>query len=163
MLIPISDGMYQFQNINGHVDTKGAETSIKITVDEFEIYLGYTYTDPILKDNGARYSKPLTPKHRLNNLIMCEIESSWRFGLEVFYYGRQYLDDRTKTPDYWLFGFLAEKIWKHVSIYANIENITDRRQTRFENINMGTVANPVFREIYAPLDGIVANVGVKIR
>ena len=158
-----SNGTYQFQNIDGHIDSKGAETSVKITVDELEIYLGYTYTDPTVKHNGARYSKPLTPKHRLNNLIIYEIEGSWRFGLEAFYYGRQYLDNRTKTPDYWLFGFLAEKIWKHISVYANIENITDRRQTRFENINSGTVANPVFREIYAPLDGVVANLGVKIK
>jgi len=163
MLTPLPDGTFQFQNINGNIHSKGAETSVKISIDEFEIYIGYTYTDPIVKENGTRYSKPLTPRHQLNNLIMYEIEGSWRFGLEVFYYGRQYLDDRTKTPDYWIFGFLGEKIWKNFSVYLNVENITDRRQTRFENIYTGTIANPIFREIYAPLDGFVANIGLKIR
>ncbi|MDR1675552.1 MAG: hypothetical protein LBR86_03675, partial [Tannerella sp.] len=58
---------------------------------------------------------------------------------------------------------MVEKIWEHFSLYANFENFTDTRQTRFESIYTGTFANPVFKDIYAPLDGFVVNGGVKLR
>jgi iron complex outermembrane receptor protein len=45
----------------------------------------------------------------------------------------------------------------------NFENYLNVRQTQFENINRGTVQNPVFRDIYAPLDGFVLNGGIKLR
>ena len=43
----------------------------------------------------------------------------------------------------------------------NAENILDVRQTRFENIVSGPVSNPNFKELYAPLDGFVANIVLK--
>jgi iron complex outermembrane receptor protein len=58
---------------------------------------------------------------------------------------------------------MIEKLWKHFSIYANFENFTDTRQTRFGSIYTGTPATPGFTDIYAPLDGFVASIGVKIR
>ena len=45
----------------------------------------------------------------------------------------------------------------------NFENFTDRRQTRFDTIYTGSISNPIFRDIYAPLDGFVMNAGVKLR
>ena len=49
------------------------------------------------------------------------------------------------------------------SIYANFENFTDTRQTRFGSIYTGTITNPNFRDIYAPLDGFIINAGVKLK
>ena len=34
-------------------------------------------------------------------------------------------------------GFMIEKIWEMFSLYANFENFTDRRQTRFDTIYTG--------------------------
>jgi iron complex outermembrane receptor protein len=58
---------------------------------------------------------------------------------------------------------MAEKLWEHFSLFINFENFTDTRQTRFDSIYTGTVTNPVFRDIYAPLDGFVVNGGLKIK
>ena len=58
---------------------------------------------------------------------------------------------------------MAEKFWEHLSLFINFENFTDRRQTRFGSIYSGSISNPVFSEIYAPLDGFVMNGGIKIR
>lgn len=33
----------------------------------------------------------------------------------------------------------------------------------FDTIYTGSISNPVFRDIYAPLDGFVMNAGVKLR
>ena len=64
---------------------------------------------------------------------------------------------------YIIYGFLFEKIWKHFNVYINAENFTDTRQTRWETIYTGTITDPKFKEIYAPLEGIVINAGIKIK
>ncbi|MEO6870056.1 MAG: hypothetical protein ABI168_10445 [Ginsengibacter sp.] len=64
---------------------------------------------------------------------------------------------------YWLTGFMVEKLWEHLSVFINFENFTDTRQTKFDTIYSGTVSQPTFRDIYAPLDGFVVNGGIKIK
>jgi iron complex outermembrane receptor protein len=58
---------------------------------------------------------------------------------------------------------MAEKLYRKFSVYINFENFTDTRQTKFDTIYTGTIDNPVFRDIYAPLDGFVVNGGIKLR
>jgi iron complex outermembrane receptor protein len=58
---------------------------------------------------------------------------------------------------------MIEKLWDKLSLYINFENFTDSRQTKFDTIYTGTIDNPQFRDIYAPLDGFVVNGGLKVR
>ncbi len=154
---------YQFENMKGHIDSKGAETNIKIAYKDFKLFLGYTYTNTKTHTPTFLYSKTLTPVHRVNSVLMYEVEEKWKLGLEGYYYGPQKLNDGRIGRDYWLCGFMAERIWEHLSVYINFENFLDIRQTRFETIYSGTLSNPVFKDIYAPLDGFVINGGIKIR
>ncbi|HET9487649.1 MAG TPA: TonB-dependent receptor, partial [Chryseosolibacter sp.] len=73
----------------------------------------------------------------------------------------QRLNDDTYGKDYWICGFMVEKIWGHFSLFINFENFLDARQTRFDTIYTGTISDPVFRDIYAPVDGFVINGGLK--
>lgn len=157
------DGFYRMANIDGHIDTKGIETNLKLGYDDLHLYLGYTYTDVRTSDGHEKYENFLTSKHRLNAILMYEVEDSWRVGLESYYYSKQKLSDGKEGKPYTMFGLMVEKIWEHFSVFANFENFTDRRQTRFDTINNGTVTNPEFRDIYAPLEGFVFNAGIKIR
>jgi len=100
---------------------------------------------------------------KLNITLTYEQEHSWRTGIEAFYTGRQYLSDHTQTPDYWTMGFMIQRMFKHFSIIGNVENIFDIRQTKFEKVVIPPYTNPTFREIYAPLDGLLANVALKIQ
>ncbi|KAA6321409.1 Colicin I receptor [termite gut metagenome] len=163
ILTPLSDGIYQFHNINGYLDTKGAETNIKISYKDFMLFVGYTFIHARVGENGICYQNPLTSKHRLNNILMYEVDDSWKIGLEAYYYSPQKLNDGTTGKAYWICGAMVEKIWEHFSVYANFENYTDTRQTKFGSIYTGTLTNPVFKDIYAPLDGFVASLGLKIR
>ncbi len=147
-------GLYALQNIPGNMDTKGAETNIKLSYHELALYLGYTFTDTKI---------PLTPKHRFNGALVYEIEGKWKFGSELYYYSNQLRNDGSIGKSYWLTGFLAEKLWKNISIYINFENLGNVRQTKFESIYTGTVTNPVFKDIYAPLEGFVTNGGIRIK
>ena len=106
---------------------------------------------------------PLTARHRLNNVLMYEIEDKLKFGLEAYHFSKQKLTDGSFGRPYWITGFMAEKIWKKFSIYINFENFTDTRQTKFGPIYTGTMDNPVFQDIYAPVEGFVVNGGIKVR
>lgn len=155
--------VYQLINANGYIDTRGWETNIKLGYHNFKLFIGYTYTDAWLKTGGTKKQNPLTAKHRLNNVLMYEMEDKWKIGLEAYYYSKQYLNDGTTGKAYWTCGFMAEKLWEKFSLFVNFENFTDTRQTRFDTIYTGTVTHPVFRDIYAPLDGFVVNGGIKIK
>jgi iron complex outermembrane receptor protein len=163
MLVPLNSGDSRFQNISGHTDTKGTETNLKTGYDDFKLYLGYTFTDAVVNENGNHYQNPLTPKHRINAVLMYEVEEKWRAGLEAYYNSRQSLNDGATGQDYWVFGAMVERMWEHVSVFANFENFTDTRQTRFGSIYTGSITNPVFKDTYAPLDGFVINAGIKIK
>jgi len=159
----ITENLYQFKNLSGHIDSKGMETNIKLGYEDFKLFLGYTLTDTKIHTNGILQQNPLTAKHRLNNILFYEVDDKWKLGAEAYYYSKQKLNDGTNGKPFWIFGFMAEKLWERFSLYINFENFTDTRQTRFENIYTGSVSNPVFRDIYAPLDGFVVNGGLKLR
>ena len=158
-----SANLYQFVNSPGYIHTKGTETNIKIGYDDLKLFLGYTYTDARLNQNGTTVESPLTPKHRINSILMYEIEDKWKVGLEAYYFSPQKLNNGTTGKGYFITGFMAEKIWERFSLYINFENFLDTRQTRFGSIYTGTITNPVFKDIYAPLDGFVINGGIKFK
>ncbi|HWV74104.1 MAG TPA: TonB-dependent receptor [Pseudosphingobacterium sp.] len=154
--------LYQLVNSHGYVDTKGGETNLKLGYGDFKLFIGYTYTDAQLDEGGSKRPNPLTAKHRLNNVLMYEVEEKWKLGLEAYYYSRQALNDGLTGKPYWICGFMAEKLWEQFSVFLNFENFTDTRQTRFDTIYTGPLNQPTFRDIYAPLDGFVINGGLKI-
>lgn len=161
-LSPAGNGTFAFVNLTGHIDTKGTETNVKLEYGDFKLFIGYTYTDTEIHDNGVRVPNPLTARHRLNNVLMYEVEEKWKVGLEAYYFSKQRLSDDTMGKSYWICGFMAERIWERFSLFINFENFLDTRQTRFDTIFTGSVTNPVFRDIYAPVDGFVVNGGIKL-
>jgi iron complex outermembrane receptor protein len=152
-----------FVNANGHIDTKGAETNFRVTHDDLTFYLGYTYTNARQHFNGENSWLPLAARHRMNATLTYEKEDKFRTGIEGYYVSRQELSDGTIGKDYMIFGFLFEKIWERINVYVNCEDLTDRRQTRWDTIYTGTITNPTFKDIYAPLDGVVVNAGIKLK
>ena len=163
LLDTVANGFYQFQNINGNITSSGAETNARFGYNDFELYLGYTYINAKLAKDNIVIENPLTPKHRFNTAIVYEQEDKWRIGYELYYFSKQVLTDGSIGRHYWLTGFVAEKFWDKFSLYANFENLGNVRQTKFESIYSGTVSNPIFKDIYAPLDGFVFNGGVIVK
>lgn len=156
-----SDGSYEFRNSPGYTDSRGAETNLKFEWGDFRLFIGYTFTDALLHEGVETVRSHLTSRHRLNNILMYEVEDKWKVGLEAYYFSPQRLTDNTTGRDYWICGLMAERIFGKISVFLNFENFLDTRQSRFDTIYTGTVSEPVFRDIYAPLDGFVVNGGVK--
>lgn len=163
ILVPTITGLYEFQQPAGFIDTKGIETNLKLTYHDFKLFVGYTLVDVNQHYNATISKLPLVANHRLNNVLMYEVEDKMKIGLEAYYFSPQKLNDGTTGKDFWICGLMIEKIWEKFSIFVNFENFLDTRQTRFDSIYTGSVTNPTFRDIYAPVDGFVINGGLKIK
>ncbi|MEI2740365.1 MAG: TonB-dependent receptor [Chitinophagaceae bacterium] len=163
LLLQPDGSNYRFNTVTGHIDSRGMETNIKLSYSDFKLFLGYTYIHAELHQGNIKTENFLTPRHRLNSVLLYEVHEKWKAGLEAYYFGKQKLSDGGSGKPYWITGFMIEKLWKKVSLYINFENFLDARQTKYGNIYTGSINNPVFKDIYAPLDGFVVNGGVKIR
>ncbi len=162
VLTNVAGGKVELLNGSGHYGTKGMETNVRLLYGDFKLFIGYTYTDANTHFGDVKQWMPLTARHRLNNVLMYEVEEKWKIGLEAYYFSEQRLSDGYGKP-YWIMGFMVEKIWEHLALYINFENFTDSRQTKFDTIYTGTIQNPQFRDIYAPVEGFVINGGIKVR
>ncbi len=163
VLVPDATAGFEFKQANGHLDTRGTETNLRLVYGDFKLFVGYTYTDANTHYGPDKNWMPLTARHRINNVLMYEVEEKWKIGLEAYHFSKQYLNDGNYGKPYWMMGFMVEKIWEKLSVYINFENFTDTRQTRFDTIYTGNINQPNFRDIYAPVDGFVINGGIKIR
>ncbi|MFQ6674272.1 MAG: TonB-dependent receptor plug domain-containing protein, partial [Fidelibacterota bacterium] len=165
-LIPEPDslarGILMLENTRGPLVTRGMDTNVHMTWDELELFVDYSYTRAQKDYDPKKPDLELTPRHKLNITLSFEEEGSWRAGMEAFYTGKQTRSDRTQTRDYWTTGLMVQKFYEYFSIIANVENVFDLRQTRYEDVVLPPYDAPVFRELWAPLDGIVANVAVRI-
>lgn len=162
LVLDSSSAYYYFVNASMPYNTRGLESSIRLKQDDWSLFAGYTYVDA-RSGIVALPHIPLTPRGKLVLDIAKEKENNYRIALEAFYTGQQYLYDGSLTKGYWVTGLLLEKFIKKVGIVLNMENVTDTRQTRFGPVVMPPFINPVFKEIYAPLEGFMANIAVKVK
>lgn len=158
-----NNGEVTFQNESKSIITKGFDMYIRAVIHEWELYAGYTYTIAERKYLSQNQFIPLTPKNRFAFTLVRDFEEAgFRFGIEGSYNGYQYRDDYSKTPGYFFMAAMMEKKWgKHTSIVLNGENLFDYRQSKVEPLYTGTVSNPVFKPLWAPIDGRVINLSVR--
>jgi len=151
-----------FANAGQAYATRGFESSVRLKQDDWSMFVGYTYVDARTGVASLPHIA-LAPRSKVVFDLSNEKEGDYRVALEAFYTGPQYLYDGTKTRDYWVTGLLLEKAIHRVTLVLNFEDLTDTRQTRFGPVVMPPVTEPTFNEIYAPLEGFMMNVAVKVR
>ena len=163
-LLQVSDNQYSFLQPDDYLDSQGFELSTVFKWNDWKYYFGYTHADVEIHKLNKNSRVPLMPKKRVNNIFVYEREGDFRIGLEAYYYGEQVLTDGSSSRDFWIYGLMMEKMFKNdFSIFLNFENFSDTRQTKFDSIYSGTKLDPIFSDIYAPLDGFVINGGFKIK
>lgn len=157
-------GNVSFNNAGAPVSTKGFDTYIQIELPKWEFYIGYTYTDALRKYLDQNQFMPITPRHRAATTIVFQEEGNWRIGAEAAYNSYQYREDYTKTPGYlFVAAMIEKKFGPKWSLVLNCENILDERQSRYETLYTGTVANPVFKTLWAPIDGRAFNICLRLQ
>ncbi len=153
---------FNYVNAAKPLNTKGFETYVAVTCQGLEMYLGYTYTIAKQLYNPLQPFVPLSAKSKFAAVISNEFSEKFRACIEASYTGRQYLDDGTKTPGYLIAAGMIRYDIKNISLVLNCENIFDYRQTRKESIVFGSITNPSFKQIWAPVDGRVVNLSARI-
>lgn len=157
------NGNIYFSNQNKAVITKGYDTYIRAVIRGWEFYAGYTFT--IAERKYLPYNRfiQLTPRNRMAFTIVKDLEKNGiRFGIEGSYNGPQYREDYSKTRGYlFVAAMIEKKIGEHIGIVLNGENLLDFRQSKYEALYTGTITHPVFKPLWAPIDGRVINLSVK--
>ena len=95
-------------------------------------------------------------------MIGYEFAHNFRAGIEAAYTGNQFLDDGRRTPGYLFMAAMARFDIKHIAFVLNCENLLDYRQTKKETILDPPFTNPIFHQLWAPIDGRVVNFSVRL-
>jgi outer membrane receptor protein involved in Fe transport len=157
-------------NVDGVTRTRGLEGLLRWRRGPYVLTASYLYVDarePGETGTGRR-PVPLTPRHSAGLVAMWEEHDRGRIGLEVYYTGTQPLEDnvyRAQGEPYFEIGLLGEIVLGRYRLFLNLENLLDVRQTREDPLLRPNRA-PDGRwtvDAWAPLEGFVANAGVRIR
>lgn len=160
----------QLVNAGGVTRTRGSELLLRYRWQDITVTGSYVYTDAHEPGTGDAGRRPvsLTPRHSAGLVAMWEQHGRGRVGLEAYYTGIQALDDnpwRRRSRPYLEVGALGEIVLGRVSLFLNLENILNVRQSGY---------NPMLRprraddgqwtvDAWAPLEGFVVNGGVRLK
>ena len=164
-IIPIENNYSEVHYINAAkpITSAGSDTYLRITKDPFEIYLGYTFTDAKQLYDTVITTMPLYPKNRFATVLSYSIQDKWKFGIESSYFGSQYTPDGNKKPSYLFMAVMAGRKIGNINIVLNCENLLYYRQNKIEQVVTGPYSNPVFKTLWAPIDGRVINLSVRVK
>jgi len=164
-----ASGMLELVNAAGPTRTHGSELLVRWHQGPFHVTGTHTFIrsredDP---DGPGRREVPLTPRHAVGVVGMWESEDAGRIGAELYYTGRQALEDnpfRTESRPYLILGLLAERRIGRARAFINLENLLDVRQTRYDPLVLParSAEERWTTDVWAPLEGRVINAGVRL-
>lgn len=159
------ESFVRYATQNGYIQGKGLETTLQLFYKGIAFKGSYTLQDQSLKINSVMSVAPLTSKHIVSLLLGYEKEDKFSIGMDCYYYSKSQLSDGTSTHGIWEMGINGQIITKYVTFFTNLENILNIRQTSFGPVVMPnpTYQQPKFKEIYGPLEGILFNIGCKVK
>ena len=152
-----------WQNAAAPLSTQGLETYVRLRADETELYLGYVFTDARRQYDAANQHLPLAARHKFAAVGLIEFTAAFSAGLEASYIGQQYLSNGRTAPGYPLFAVLLRYHTGQFTFALNGENLLDYRQTRREKVVQRPFDNPIFSELWAPVEGRVINLSLTWR
>ncbi len=155
-------GQTELQNAVYYINSYGTDTYIRGTYKEVELYIGYNHTESLQETDNTYVYTPFNPKDKFSTTLAYTIESKWRMGIESSWTGNQYIYVNKKVINFWFVAAMVERKFKYGSIVLNCENLLDTRQSQFEKIVTGTTQNPVFKPVWAPLEGRSVNLCLKL-
>lgn len=157
-------------NVPGQTRIRGTELLLRYRQNGFTVTGSYVYVDATEPDPDAagRRTVPLTPKHSASVVAMWEEHDKGRLGFEVYYTGKQPLEDnpyRTSGKPYFEIGLLGEIVVGKARLFLNAENLLGVRQTRFDSLlRPGRAPDGRWTvDAWAPLEGFTLNGGIRLR
>lgn len=165
----LEDGDVELINATEATNTGGTELLLRYRREGFVALATHAWTrstelDP---DASIRRAVPLTPSHAGSMNAIWEGEDWGRFGIEVYFTGKQLLEEnpyRSVGLPHVLVGALGERRLGKMRLFLNAENLLDVRQTRHDPLTL-LAPRPDGRwtvDAWAPLDGRAVNGGIRV-
>lgn len=134
----------------------------------FALTGSYTYVRSRESDDGQMVESALTPRHSAGLVGMWEREDVGRVGVELYFTGRQRLEENpyaTASEAYVILGLLAERNFGKIRLFINGENLTGVRQSRWDPLLRPTrgADGRWTVDAWAPLEGRTINGGVRLQ
>jgi iron complex outermembrane receptor protein len=157
-------------NTQGLTRTRGAEVLLRYRWEAFTVTGSYVFvdaTEPNPSGQGRR-AVGLTPNHTAGMVAMWERHGRGRLGIEAYYTGGQPLYDnpyRSEGRPYLELGLMGEVIFGDVSVFLNLENLLNVRQTKYDPMVRPRRApdGQWTVDAWAPTEGFVVNGGVRLK
>ncbi len=171
-LVDLGDSAHSgaLRNAAGTTRVGGAEAAAIWRFGAHKFLLTYGYARGTMTDaeTGHREQVPLLNRHRAGADLMLEKPEVYRVGIEGIYYGPQVLEDnpyRTRSKPYVYAMAIAARQFGPIEVVANFENLLNVRQTRYDSLVLPTPAagRRWTTDVWAPLEGFMANAAVRFR
>jgi outer membrane receptor protein involved in Fe transport len=165
--IKVDRNTYVLRNLVEPTTNVGVELLGLLRQSPLAITASYTYVRSRETERGATQDVELTPRHSIGLVGMWENEDG-RVGVEWYYTGQQRLEDnpyREQSESYNIVGVLVERRVGRFRLFVNGENLTDTRQTQWDDpfLRPERAADGRWTvDAWGPLDGRVINGGVRI-
>lgn len=151
------------------VETWGTELLARFHEGPIHLTATHVYTRSTEADPAGtgRREVPLTPRQTAGMVGAWEDEEWGRVGVELYYTGRQELEEnpyRSVSEPYFVVGLLVEKRLGRARVFLNAENLLDTRQTAYDRLVL-PARSPEGRwitDVWAPLEGRAFNGGVRL-
>lgn len=164
-------GMVTLVNAAGPSEAHGAELFAVYNQEPVIVTAFYalTRTHETSADNGRLRESPYVPRETAGiDAAFEEDESGTRIGIEAFYTGPQAVEEnpyRAVTPGYTTIGILASQRRGAVTVYVNLENLTNVRQTSYDAFLRRTPSEGGRMTVdeWAPMEGRSINAGLRWR
>ncbi len=169
-LTTISQPIYDSSSVNNRISltnagkdlqTNGLQTYSRLKFNQAELYLGYVFTSVTKKYDKKYPYLTVTPKYNFSSTFFYEPDEEIRFGFESSLIAGQLDQNYNPVKNYFLFAAMAQYSFWKMTMILNCENLFDFRQNKFEKIYDGSINNPGFHKLWAPIDGRVINFSVK--
>lgn len=159
---------YVLRNLAEPTTNAGLELLGTFRQEPFALTATYTYVQARETFDGIHEDVPQTPRHSAGVVGMWEKEDVGRVGVEVYYTGRQALEEnpyRGISEPYVIVGALAERQFGRIRLFINGENLSGVRQTKWDPLLRPTraVDGRWAVDAWAPLEGRNINGGLRIR
>lgn len=162
LVVSDSSGLLSHRNAGSSMRTAGSETYLRLEHAPFDLYFGYNFTDARRAFDPLHPYLPLIARHKFAMVAGYDVSPSFQPAIEWAYTGSQFLENGQRTPGY---AFLAGSLkfrFPPVILVLNGENLLDERQTKRGPVVLPPASNPVFAELYAPIEGRVINLSMNI-
>ena len=157
-------------NAGGETEIRGSELLLRYFWRDFKFTGSYLYLDASESAPGVagRRELPLTPQHSAGFVAMWERHGTGRLGFEAYYTGQQSLYDnpyRSQSEPYVHLGLLGEIVLGSTSLFINLENLLNVRQTDEDSILLPARApdGQWTTDVWQSTDGFIINGGVRFR